>query len=63
MCLATAYDGKESANTMLCKNVMRIYVDGKNIKLETIMGEEISVEGSIEFIDLMDNKVIINCEG
>ncbi len=62
MCLAAAYNKQEDANSLLCKNVMRIHVDGKHIRMETIVGDEIEVEGSIRFIDLMKNKVIIDCE-
>ena len=59
MCLATAYKSVNDENLLVCKNVTRILVEGSIIKLENIMGESVEVEGSLKFIDLMENKVII----
>ena len=62
MCLATAYGKKDDENKMLCKNVTRVFVDGRNIKIETLLGDTIEIEGAISFIDLMESKVVINCD-
>ena len=40
MCLATVQ--KESDNTVICKMVSRIDVEGENVILRDIMGEKIS---------------------
>ena len=39
MCLATVYKNPE--NTVVCKNVSRIDVDGEYVLIRDIMGEEI----------------------
>jgi len=61
MCLATAYQKSDNDSKILCKNVTRIDVDGKKITLSNIMGEELIVEGELILVDLLENKVIINC--
>ena len=38
MCLATVY--KEPDNTVICKNVSRIDVDGEYVTIRDIMGDE-----------------------
>lgn len=40
MCLATVY--KESDNTVICRNVSRIDVDGEKITLRDILGKRAS---------------------
>ena len=59
MCLATVY--KESDDSVICKNVARIDVDGNKLVLRDIMGDERVVEGRILMVDLANSKVIINC--
>lgn len=60
MCLATVY--KENDNSVLFKNVSRIDVDGKNVILRDIMGDERVVEGTILMVDLGNSIVKIACE-
>ena len=43
MCLATVYKNPE--NTVVCKNVSRIDVDGEYVLIRDIMGEEIRLQG------------------
>ena len=38
MCLATVY--KESDNTVICRNVSRIDVEGETVVIRDILGEE-----------------------
>ena len=51
MCLATVY--KEPDNTVVCKNVGRIDVDGEYVLITDIMGEETKVQGQILSVDLV----------
>ena len=44
MCLATVY--KEPDNTVVCKNVGRIDVDGEYVLITDIMGEETKGSGT-----------------
>lgn len=60
MCLATVY--KENDNSVLFKNVSRIDVDGKNVILRDIMGDQRVVEGTILMVDLGNSIVKIACE-
>ena len=46
MCLATVYKNPE--NTVVCKNVSRIDVDGEYVLIRDIMGEEIRLQGKIK---------------
>ena len=42
MCLATVY--KESDNTVICRNVSRIDVEGEFVRIRDILGEETRVQ-------------------
>ena len=48
MCLATVYKNPE--NTVVCKNVSRIDVDGEYVLIRDILGEEIRLQGKIKKI-------------
>lgn len=60
MCLATVY--KESDNTVICRNVSRIDVDGEKITLRDILGEENVVTGRILMVDLANSVVKLICD-
>lgn len=60
MCLATVY--KESDNTVLCKNVSRIDVDGDKVIIRDIMGDETQVQGKILMVDLANSIVKLVCD-
>ena len=47
MCLATVYKNPE--NTVVCKNVSRIDVDGEYVLIRDILGEEIRLQGKISY--------------
>ena len=60
MCLATVY--KESDNTVICRNVSRIDVDGDSVIIRDIMGEETRVQGKILMVDLANSIVKLCCD-
>lgn len=60
MCLATVY--KQSDDSVIFRNVSRIDVDGENIILRDIMGDERTVKGSILMVDLANSVVKLTCE-
>ena len=60
MCLATVQ--KDSDNTVICKMVSRIDVDGDKVILRDIMGDERVVEGRILMVDLANSIVKLSCE-
>lgn len=60
MCLATVY--KEPDNTVICKNVSRIDVDGEYVTIRDIMGDETRVQGWILMVDLANSVVKLQCD-
>ncbi|HIV24732.1 MAG TPA: CooT family nickel-binding protein [Candidatus Scatomonas pullistercoris] len=60
MCLATVY--KESDNTVICRNVSRIDVDGEYVLIRDIMGDETRVQGKILMVDLANSVVRLVCD-
>lgn len=60
MCLATVY--KESDNTVICRNVSRIDVEGEFVRIRDIMGDETKVQGKILMVDLANSVVRLVCD-
>ena len=60
MCLATVY--KESDDTVICRNVSKILVEGEKVIIRDIMGEETSIEGMILMVDLANSIVKLQCD-
>ena len=60
MCLATVY--KESDDTVICRNVSKILVEGEKVISRDIMGEETSIEGKILMVDLANSIVKLQCD-
>lgn len=60
MCLATVYI--EPDNTVICKNVSRIDVDGEYVTIRDIMGDETRVQGRILMVDLANSVVKLQCD-
>ena len=60
MCLATVQ--KDSDNTVICKMVSRIDVDGDQVILRDIMCETKVIEGKIRMVDLANSIVKLECE-
>ena len=60
MCLATVY--KESDDTVICRNVSKILVEGEKVIIRDIMGEETSSEGKILMVDLANSIVKLQCD-
>ena len=60
MCLATVY--KESDDTVICRNVSKILVEGEKVIIRDIMGEETSIKGKILMVDLANRIVKLQCD-
>ena len=60
MCLATVY--KESDDTVICRNVSKILVEGEKVIIRDIMGEETSIEGKILMVDFANSIVKLQCD-
>ena len=59
MCLATV---QKSDDSVICKNVARIDVDGEKLTIRDIMGDERIVYGKILMVDLANSFVKLDCE-
>jgi predicted RNA-binding protein len=60
MCLSTAYElGEGGTRKQLCEYVSVIKVAGDTITLTDLMGQEISVTGELESVDLVKNAITI----
>ena len=60
MCLATVYTDND--DSVIFKNVSRINVDGNQLVLRDIMGDERVVEGTILMVDLANSIVKVKCD-
>ena len=58
MCLAKAYISKEMIEPIL-ENLSHIDLDGKNIRMETMFGEEKVIQGKVLEMDFENSKIII----
>ncbi len=58
MCLASAYSNSNK-DTAIMENISSMEIDGKNIKIETMFGEERFISGNLLKIDFEDSRVII----
>jgi predicted RNA-binding protein len=61
MCLSTAYElGGNGERKLLCEYVSVIKVVGDTITLTDLMGQELSVTGALESVDLVKNAITIS---
>lgn len=60
MCLSTVYKAAEPYSIIM-EYVSKIRVDGENITLTDVMGEEKTIQGTLVLADLTGGKVQINC--
>ncbi|MEG0912173.1 MAG: CooT family nickel-binding protein [Oscillospiraceae bacterium] len=62
MCLSAVYNKSSEENNLLCKNVMKINIDGEKIRLLDIMQSETNLIGKIVSADLVNGVVIVDCQ-
>lgn len=60
MCLATVKNNSD--DTVICRNISRIDVDGNKVVLRDIMGCEQVIEGKILMVDLANSIVKLEVE-
>jgi predicted RNA-binding protein len=56
MCLAKAYTNREMIEPIL-ENISHMDLDGKNIRMETMFGEEKIIQGKILEVDFENSKI------
>ena len=61
MCLSTVYRSSDP-DSIVMEYVSKIDVKDGRITLTDVMGEEKTIEGALEMIDLTGGKVRISCE-
>jgi len=59
MCLSAVYEVRDGNETLVCEHATAICLEGEFVKLTDIMGEEISVNGTLKSIDLVRNIIKI----
>ena len=59
MCLSTVYRDKDGALEEVATQVSEIRMDGPRVRCFDIIGIETAVEGVIESIDLVGNKIVV----
>lgn len=62
MCLSTVFAVVNGNENKIKEYVCNISIDGKNITLTDIMGEEITVVGTLKSMDFVKNLAIIDSE-
>ena len=62
MCLATVYNKAQEPDSVILQYVSKLEVDGENITMIDVMGEQKTIRGSIRSVDLTGGCVVINCE-
>lgn len=60
MCLSTAYKTSDP-DSIIMEYVSKLEVDGDQITLTDVMGDQKTVEGAIVMVDLTGGVVKINC--
>ena len=60
MCLSTVYDSSRQESVIM-EYVSKILVDGEQITLTDVCGEQRTVKGSLEMVDLTGAVVKIRC--
>ena len=60
MCLSTVYDSSRQ-EIVIMEYVSKILVDGEQITLTDVCGEQRTVKGSLEMVDLTGAVVKIRC--
>ena len=59
MCLSAVYEVRDGTETLVCDYATEIKLDGGEIRLTDIIGDEIVVTGVLKSIDLVKNIIKI----
>ena len=60
VCLSTAYRLADDGRVLLGSYISEVAVSGDQIRLTTLMGESITLSGSIRHVDLLNNEILID---
>ena len=59
MCLSTAFKIQDDQRILLGNHVTNVLIQDSQIILSTLLGEEITLTGRLESMDLIRNEIII----
>jgi len=59
MCLSTVYTVDNGEENMVCEYVSNIDVGDNKITLTDVIGKEVTVNGTVLSVDLINNKILI----
>lgn len=59
MCLSTVYENTEDAGNILMSNVTRIEVRDNLVVLTDLLERKLEIDGTLVFVDLLQNKAIV----
>lgn len=63
MCLSSIFEiAPDSPPKQVGSKVSNIHIDGNKISFTNIMGDETILYGTVEDIDLLDNKIFVRVE-
>ncbi len=60
MCQTTAYVIEGDREVLLLKDVVTIRPEGSKVRIVSLFGEEVVVDGRITHIDLLAHKIVIS---
>ncbi len=62
MCLSNVYVRENGREELVSESVCNVFLDGKDITLCDIIGQTTRVRGTIQNVDLLKNKILIQAE-
>ena len=57
MCLSNVYLVTDEEEKLVCEYASTVSVDGNQIRLTDVIGQEITVTGTIQNVDLIKNEI------
>ncbi len=57
MCLSNVYLINDEEEKLVCEYASTVRVDGNQIRLTDVIGQEITVTGTIQNVDLIKNEI------
>ncbi len=57
MCLSNVYLISDEEEKLICEYASTVNVDGNQIRLTDVIGQEITVTGTIQNVDLIKNEI------
>lgn len=59
MCLAKAYLSKGEETELILEDVARLMIEGNNLNLRTLFGEQKEIEGLVKEVDFQNARIVI----